>query len=137
MTPERFSLLAAENAFIEHATVFGNSYGTPRAAVTEMLERGIDVLLDIDWQGARQVREKMPDDLVGIFLLPPSPDELERRLHGRGTDSDEVIRGRMAKAAAEISHYREFDYVLINDDVDACRERVKTILQAERNRRRG
>ena len=136
MTEADFSDLAAQGSFLEHAKVFGNFYGTPFQPVEDLLSAGIDVLLDIDWQGARQVAQRMPRDLVSIFLLPPSSDELERRLRGRGTDSEAVISGRMAKAADEISHWDEFDYVLINDDVDACRACVRSILDAERIKRR-
>jgi len=131
----RFDGMVAERAFLEHATVFEHSYGTPKAAVEAALAAGQDVLFDIDWQGAQQVAEKARKDLVGVFILPPSTDELERRLHSRAQDSDEVVRGRMAKAADEMSHYPEYDYIVVNQDVETSVAAVQSILQAERLRR--
>ena len=135
-TPEQFDAMVAGDAFLEWAHVFGHRYGTPAAPVDAMLARGHDVLFDIDWQGTQQLRQKQVlADLVSIFILPPSMAELERRLRARGTDSDDVIAGRMARAEAEISHWAEYDYVLINRDVDACLAHVRTILAAERLKR--
>ena len=131
----RFDAMVAEGAFLEHATVFGHCYGTPRAAVEAVLAAGQDVLFDIDWQGTQQVAEKAREDLVSVFILPPSTGELERRLHSRAQDSDEVVRGRMAKAAEEMSHYSEYDYIVVNEDVEASVAEVTSILRAERLRR--
>ncbi len=131
----RFDAMVAEGAFLEHATVFEHSYGTPKAAVTAALAAGKDVLFDIDWQGTQQVRGEARDDLVSVFILPPTTEELERRLHSRAQDSDEVVRGRMAKAADEMSHYPEYDYIVVNRDVEASVAAVQSILQAERLRR--
>ncbi len=111
--------------------MFGNYYGTSRVWIEENLEKGIDVFLDIDWQGARQIREKMPL-ARSVFILPPSNGELERRLNARGQDSDAVIAKRMAEAKAEISHYDEYDYVIVNDDFDAALMDFKAIIRAER-----
>lgn len=132
---DEFDQMVEDDAFLEWAHVFGNRYGTPRAAVEALLAGGQDVLFDIDWQGTQQLHAKAGNDLVRIFILPPSIEELERRLRSRATDSDEVIEQRMARAAAEISHWAEYDYVLINQDVEACLEQVKTILAAERLKR--
>ena len=131
----RFDAMVAEGAFLEHAKVFGHCYGTPRAAVEAALAVGQDVLFDIDWQGAQQVREKAREDLVGVFILPPSTGELERRLHSRAQDPDGVVRGRMAKAAQEMSHWPEYDYIVVNQDVEASVAAVRSILAAERLRR--
>lgn len=130
-----FEAMVAAGEMLEHAEVFGNLYGSPRAAVEEAIRRGEDTLFDIDWQGGQQIKQAMRDDVVSIFLLPPSIAALEERLHTRGQDSDEVIRGRMAKSEAEISHWAEYDYVLVNRDLDACEEELRTILRAERLRR--
>lgn len=132
---ERFRTLVNAGEFLEWAHVFGNRYGTPRGPVEETLKAGRDVLFDIDWQGAQQLHQIAGGDVVRVFILPPSIAELERRLRARGTDSEEVIVGRMSRAAAEISHWDGYDYVLVNDDVQACFEKVRTILQAERLRR--
>jgi guanylate kinase len=118
-------------AFLEWANVFGHRYGTLKAEVLKTIEGGRDVLLDIDWQGTQQLKQVDPD-IVRVFILPPSMTELERRLTARGTDSDDVIRRRMDRAAAEISHWAEYDYVLINNDAEKCRELVHNILKAER-----
>ena len=115
VAPEDFERMAAHGAFLEHARVFDNHYGTARAQVEALLAEGHGVVLEIDWQGARQVRAAMPES-VGIFILPPSRDELERRLRGRATDSETVIRRRLADAAADMSHWSEFDFVVVNDD---------------------
>ena len=131
----RFDAMVAEGAFLEHATVFEHCYGTPRAAVEAALSAGRDVLFDIDWQGTQQVAEKAREDLVGVFILPPSTGELERRLRARAQDPDEVVRGRMAKAADEMSHWAEYDYIVVNEDVEKSVAAVQSILEAERLRR--
>ena len=131
-SPETFSQTVAEGGFLEHATVFDNSYGTPKKPVWEALESGRDVLFDVDWQGTRKLRENAREHLVSVFILPPSIEELESRLKGRGQDSDEVVAGRMARAKSEMSHYEEYDYIVINDDLDKSVESVKSILRAER-----
>ncbi len=131
----RFKDMVAAGEFLEWAHVFGQRYGTPRAPVEAMLAQGRDVLFDIDWQGAQQLYQLAGADVVRVFILPPSMDELERRLRGRGTDSDEVIDARMSRAAAEIGHWDGYDYVLVNDDAEACFQKVQTILDAERLKR--
>ncbi|QSX30329.1 guanylate kinase [Shewanella cyperi] len=128
---DQFKGLIAEGAFFEWAEVFGNYYGTSRHAVEDTLARGIDVFLDIDWQGAQQVRKLMPE-AIGVFILPPSKTELERRLTGRGQDSAEVIASRMAKAVSEMSHYNEYDYVIVNDDFDSALADLRAIIRAAR-----
>ncbi|WP_336974665.1 guanylate kinase [Sphingobium aromaticiconvertens] len=130
-----FRTMTANHEFLEWAHVFGHRYGTPRAPVEAMLKAGQDVLFDIDWQGAQQLHQIAGGDVVRVFILPPSMVELEKRLRGRNTDSEEVINGRMARAAGEIAHWDGYDYVLCNDDADACFEQVQTILQAERLKR--
>jgi len=127
--------MVAAGEFLEWAHVFGRRYGTPRGPVDAALSAGRDVLFDIDWQGTQQLHAKAGQDLVRVFILPPSLEELERRLRGRGTDSDEVIAQRMERAAAEISHWAEYDYVLINQDAELCLSEVRTVLAAERLRR--
>ena len=119
-------------ALLEHATVFGRGYGTPRSAVEETLASGQDVVLDIDWQGWRQLRAAMPDDSVGVFLLPPSLAVLSDRLRGRGSDEVAEVERRMVAARREISHWREFDHVVVNDDLTLCVAEVKAVLQAAR-----
>ena len=131
----RFDAMVAEGAFLEHATVFEHCYGTPRAAVEAALSAGRDVLFDIDWQGTQQVAEKAREDLVGVFFLAPSTGELERRLRARAQDPDAVVRGRMAKAADEMSHWAEYDYIVVNEDVEKSVAAVRSILEAERLRR--
>ena len=131
----RFEAMVADDAFLEWAEVFGNCYGTPRAQVREGLREGCDFLFDVDWQGAQQLSQRAGSDVVSVFLLPPSIAELEQRLRSRGTDSEEVIAGRMARARSEISHWDGYDYVVVNEDVEACFGKVRTILQAERLRR--
>ncbi|ELR64019.1 Guanylate kinase [Photobacterium marinum] len=128
---EEFKALIDEGAFLEFAEVFGNYYGTSRPWIEENLDKGIDVFLDIDWQGARQIRKQMPE-ARSIFILPPSRPELERRLNTRGQDSEEVIAKRMSEARSEISHYNEYDYVIVNDDFDVAVMDMKAILRAER-----
>ncbi len=132
---DRFREMVAANEFLEWAHVFGHRYGTPRGPVDQALSEGRDVLFDIDWQGAQQLYQQAGGDVVRVFIFPPSMEELERRLRARRTDSDEVISGRMARAAGEISHWDGYDYVLVNDDVESCFESVKTILGAERLKR--
>ncbi|MFL6845065.1 MAG: guanylate kinase [Allosphingosinicella sp.] len=126
-----FDRLVAQGAFLEWAHVFGHRYGTLKSEVLKTIEGGRDVLLDIDWQGTQQLKQVDPD-IVRVFILPPSMDELEHRLRNRGTDSEDVIRRRMERAAGEISHWAEYDYVLINNDAEKCRELVHNILKAER-----
>jgi guanylate kinase len=130
-----FEHMVQNAGLLEWAQVFGNRYGTPRAPVEAALARGQDVLFDIDWQGTQQLREKVRGDLVSVFVLPPSIPELERRLHSRAQDSDEVIRGRMAKVFDELSHWAEYDYVVINNAIDRAFADVRSILAAERLKR--
>lgn len=128
-----FDLMVAEGAFVEYARVFDNAYGTAESALRDVLWRGDDLLLEIDWQGARQVRERIPE-AVSIFVIPPSLMALERRLRGRGQDSDAVIAGRMARACDELSHYPEYDYLLVNDRFDTALAQLHAIIIAERLR---
>ena len=130
---ERFLELVGEGAFLEHAQVFDNYYGTSEAAVRSQLARGLDVVLEIDWQGARQVRQRFAD-AVSIFVAPPSIDARRQRRSGRGQDSAEVVERRMADARSELSHYAEYDYLVINDDFDAALEELRAIVTAERLR---
>ncbi len=130
-----FDAMVAGGEFLEHAHVFGHSYGTPRAAVEAALEAGDDVLFDIDWQGTQQLAEKAAKDLVRIFILPPSTEELERRLRRRAQDPEEVVQGRMAEAADEMSHWAEYDYIIVNHDVAESLAQVQAILAAERLKR--
>ena len=131
----RFDAMLKQGELLESAQVFGHRYGTPRAPVEAALGRGRDVLFDIDWQGTQQLREKAVHDLVSIFVLPPSIPDLERRLRTRAQDSDEVIHARMARAADEMSHWAEYDYVVINTDIDRAFSEVRSILAAERLKR--
>ncbi|HWA02321.1 MAG TPA: guanylate kinase [Rhizomicrobium sp.] len=135
VTPEEFENWARKDAFLEHAVVFDHRYGTPKGPVEDALVSGRDVLFDIDWQGTQQMKEKARDDLVSIFVLPPSHAELERRLRERAQDSDEIVARRMAKAADEISHWPEYDYVIVNRDIERALMQIKSILEAERARR--
>jgi guanylate kinase len=130
-----FERRAKNGDFLEHASVFGNRYGTPKNAVMAELENGKDVLFDIDWQGTQQLRQQARDDVVSVFVLPPSHDELERRLRARAQDAEDVVQKRMAKAADEISHWAEYDYIIINDDVTRAQTQLETILAAERLKR--
>ncbi|HVF82652.1 MAG TPA: guanylate kinase [Sphingomicrobium sp.] len=130
-----FDRLIDEGEFVEWAPVFDYRYGTPKAPVKAALKAGSDILFDIDWQGTQQLHAAMGEDLVRIFILPPSMEELERRLRARGTDSEAVIRSRMHRAASEISHWAEYDYVLVNKDTDRCLAQVQSIVAAERLRR--
>ena len=134
-TVEEFGLMVNRAEFLEHAKVFGNYYGTPRAPVEAALSSGRDVLFDIDWQGTQQLKQNAGADVVSIFILPPSTQELERRLHARAQDSAEVVAGRMAKAADEMSHWAEYDYIIVNHDVTQSAAQVRAILDAERLKR--
>jgi guanylate kinase len=131
----RFAAMVRSGGLLEWAEVFGHHYGTPRLPVLEALRSGRDVLFDIDWQGTQQLREKARDDLVSVFILPPSVRELERRLHRRAQDSEEIIGARMAKAAGEMSHWPEYDYVILNSDKRLAFAEVRAILGAERLKR--
>ena len=135
VSADRFDAAVRNGEFLEHAIVFDHRYGTPAGPVMEALVVGRDVLFDIDWQGTQQLRERARDDLVSVFVLPPSHAELERRLRARAQDSDDVVLRRMAKASHEISHWAEYDYVIVNDDIDAALARIISILGAERLRR--
>jgi guanylate kinase len=130
-----FQRMVKDREFFEHAEVFGNFYGTPKEPVMEALSSGMDVLFDIDWQGAQQLRALAGDDMVSVFILPPSREELERRLRGRAEDAPEVIAQRMAKAANEISRWSEYDYVVVNEDIETAQSQIAAILAAERLRR--
>ena len=130
-----FERRAKANEFLEHANVFDHRYGTPKKAVEDILASGKDVLFDIDWQGTQQLKQQARDDVVSVFVLPPSHDELERRLRARAQDEEDVVQRRMAKAADEISHWAEYDYIIINDDVGAAQMQLETILAAERLKR--
>ena len=131
-----FEAMVAAGEMLEHAEVFGNFYGSPKAPVEAAMAEGRDTLFDIDWQGGQQIRNSsLGRDVVSVFVLPPSIGDLERRLRSRGQDTDAVIAGRMAKSQAEISHWAEYDYVLINDDLDQAETELRTILSAERMRR--
>jgi len=135
ISPAEFESWVKQDAFLEHAVVFENRYGTPKGPVEDALVSGRDVLFDIDWQGTQQMKEKAREDLVSVFILPPSHSELERRLKTRAEDSDDVVARRMAKAADEMSHYPEYDYVVVNRDLDRALMQIKSILEAERARR--
>jgi len=136
VTHQRFDEMIENGEFLEHATVFENKYGTPSAPVNAALEEGKDVLFDVDWQGAQEIEQNAPDDLVSVFILPPSIEELERRLFNRAQDSEEVVRARMAKATSEMSHWSEYQYVVVNRELDESVANVAAILRAERLRRR-
>ncbi len=131
-----FDAMTDAGEFLEYATVFGNSYGTPRGPVFQALKSGCDVLFDVDWQGTQQLRENAMDDLVSIFILPPSVEELERRLFARAQDSASVVRSRMSRAHAEMSHWAEYDYIIVNDNVERAVAVAESILTAERARQR-
>ncbi len=132
----KFVDMIEDGEFLEHAKVFDNYYGTPRGPVEAALTAGKDVIFDIDWQGAQQLTQAAADDLVKIFILPPSQYELERRLRTRAQDSDDVIAKRMSKSAGEISHWAEYDYVIVNEDVEDSLVELRAILSAERSRRK-
>jgi len=131
----RFDAMSSGGELLESASVFDHCYGTPRAPVEAALASGRDVLFDIDWQGTQQLREKARADVVSVFILPPSAADLEKRLHTRAQDSDVVIRGRMSRASHELSHWAEYDYIVINRDVDDAFAEVQSILKAERLKR--
>ncbi|WP_017664950.1 guanylate kinase [Porphyrobacter sp. AAP82] len=135
VSPDRFQAMVDEDDFYEWAEVFGHRYGTPKGAIRAGLKAGQDFLFDIDWQGTQQLYQKDQQDVVRVFILPPSIEELHNRLKGRGTDSAEVIAARMERARAEISHWDGYDYVIINDDIDVCFDKVRAILEAERMKR--
>jgi len=132
----KFNDMVEDDDFLEYAKVFDNFYGTPRAPVEQALGDGRDVVFDIDWQGAQQLTQAAADDLVKIFILPPNMRELEKRLRTRAQDSDEVISKRMAKSENEISHWPEYDYVIVNENVETAMDELRTIVEAERMRRR-
>lgn len=133
---DEFESMIANGEMLEHAEVFGNLYGTPRGPVEDWLSKERDILFDVDWQGASQLRDSpLGADLVTLFLLPPSIAELKRRLVARAQDSKETVAERMAKSQAEYSHWREYDYILVNDDLDMCQSRIDTVVRAERLRR--
>lgn len=132
---EAFERMVAEKRLLEHATVFGNRYGTPREPVEAALRQGRDILFDVDWQGTQQLKQNARADLVSVFILPPSHQELEKRLRCRAQDSEEVVRHRMAKAADEMSHWAEYDYIVLNRVVEDAVAEVRAILAAERLRR--
>jgi guanylate kinase len=132
---DRFAAMVDGGELLEWATVFDNRYGTPRGPVETSLAAGHDVLFDIDWQGTQQLRSRSPNDVVSVFILPPSVQALEQRLHTRAQDSDEVIRGRMKKAGDEMSHFDAYDYIVVNDNIGIAFEAVKSILRAEQLKR--
>jgi guanylate kinase len=133
--PRRFAAMVENGELLEHATVFGHSYGTPRAPVIAAIEAGRDIITDIDWQGTQQLQAKIGADLVSVFVLPPSMAALEARLRARAQDSAEVVRARMAKSSEELSHWDAYDYVLVNEDIEDSVRRVQAILSAERVRK--
>jgi guanylate kinase len=135
ITQAEFESWVRQDAFLEYAVVFDHRYGTPKGPVEDAIVSGRDVLFDIDWQGTQQLKEKAREDLVSIFVLPPSHAELERRLKERAQDADDVVAERMAKAADEISHWPEYDYVIVNHDIDRALMQIKSILEADRTRR--
>lgn len=135
ITRPQYDAMVAKGELLEHATVFGHCYGTPRAPVEAALASGRDIVTDIDWQGTQQLKETIRADLVAVFVLPPSMAALEQRLRTRAQDSDEVVRARMAKSADEMSHWPEYDYVFVNHDIAESVRQVRSILSAERVRR--
>lgn len=135
VTDAEFERMVADDDFYEWAHVFGHRYGTPKGKIRSALKEGRDFLFDIDWQGTQQLKQKDDQDVVTVFILPPSLAELRRRLENRATDSSDVIDSRMERARGEISHWAEYDYVVINDDVDACFAKVREVLHAERMKR--
>jgi guanylate kinase len=132
---DRFDRMVKQGALLEHAGVFGSYYGTPRAPIDAALVAGRDVILDLDWQGTQQLKQAMRDDVVSVFILPPDRATLEKRLKSRAQDSDEVVRQRMVKSADELSHWPEYDYVIVNDDLEHSVAQTKAILTAERVKR--
>jgi guanylate kinase len=136
LSTDEFEKWQTQGRFLEHAVVFGHRYGTPEELVAGALSAGQDVLFDIDWQGTKQLNLKMPEDVVSVFILPPSHEELERRLRNRGLDSEDVVKARMAKAVDEMSHWNEYEYVIVNTAVSKALEDIQAILNAERLKRR-
>ncbi len=133
VSPEKFAAMQKKGEFLESAEVFGNNYGTPKKAVESEINKGSCVLFDIDWQGARQLKENFDrNSVVSIFILPPSMRELERRLRARASDSEEVVQKRMREARSEISHYGEYDFVLVNDDLNNTYQKIRAIIEAKR-----
>ena len=135
ISENEFENMVKNNELLEFAKVFGNNYGTPKKPVEERIKNGKDVLFDIDWQGTQALRELEPKHLVSVFILPPSTEELERRLQNRGQDSANEVKKRMAEANSEITHWAEYDYIIINRDIGKTLEKLKSILQAERLKR--
>ena len=135
LSEESFAQKRDADYFYEYANVFGNWYGTPKSAVRDQLSAGRDVLFDIDWQGTRELSAKAREHIVSVFILPPNLEELRRRLTARGQDSEEVVQSRMARAEGEIEHWKDYDYVLINDSIDLCLQNILYILKAERLKR--
>jgi len=135
LSTQEFESRINKSQFLEYAKVFGNYYGTPAQLVERTLKSGVDVLFDIDWQGTQQLKARARQDLVSVFILPPSIKELEKRLFNRAQDTSEVVANRMSKSASEMSHYPEYDYVIINHDLDKSVQQVQSILCAERSRR--
>ncbi|HWA90199.1 MAG TPA: guanylate kinase [Rhizomicrobium sp.] len=135
LSDEKFDEWLRQDRFLEHATVYGNRYGTPEDLVHGALSNGQDVLFDIDWQGTQQLKDKLPDDVVSIFILPPSHAELERRLKNRAQDHKDVVEARMAKAASEMSHYDEYTYIVVNENTQVALATIQAVLNAERARR--
>jgi guanylate kinase len=131
----KFDDMVARRELLEHAVVFDHCYGTPRAPVMKTLEAGDDIISDVDWQGTQQLKQNLPDDVVAIFILPPSVEALKQRLQTRAQDSEEVVQARMAKSSDEMSHWPEYDYVIVNDALDESVRQVRAILDAERKRR--
>lgn len=136
VTKEEFDRMVEEKELLEHAKIFGNYYGTPLKPVEDALERSQDIIFDIDWQGTQQLKQKLVNDLVTVFILPPSQEELERRLRARQQDDEKIILERMKKASDEISHYSEYDYIIINTDLEKSILRAQAVLEAERCKRR-
>ena len=136
ITPEQYDDMIHNNLLLEHAIVHDNYYGTPQHFVEDALEIGKDIIFDIDWQGVQQLRANVPQDLVSIFIMPPDSKELRRRLENRATDSPEIVEKRLLNASSEISHWGEYDYVLINDNPEKCADNIRIILTAERLKRR-
>ena len=132
---EEFDKMVKEEKFLEHARVFGYSYGTLKSEINSKITNGINVIVDIDWQGTRQIEEHIPDDIVKIFILPPSIKELEKRLGARATETQESFKKRMSEARKEISHYNEYDFIIINEDVQECINKIKLIINSESLRR--
>ena len=132
---EEFDKMVKEEKFLEHARVFGHSYGTLKSEINSKITNGINVIVDIDWQGTRQIEEHIPDDIVKIFILPPSIKELKKRLGARATETQDSFKKRMSEARKEISHYNEYDFIIINDDVQESVNKIKLILNSESLRR--